>query len=153
MVALSPSSLMISPIRLSAPTRMSSYIAAPDMLSAMTTGPDTLRTYLRRGRDMLSSKQQGMHMALRAGIQGVKAESCGKSFLKTLCTGRTCTAHRTRLSSPTSSDPLPSCRGYHDRRKDLLLVRPVRLCSRSSDQVAYVTDRAPVSYWCIAHTL
>ena len=47
MVALSPSSRMISPISLSAPTRMSSYMAAPAMLSATTTGPDTLRTYLQ----------------------------------------------------------------------------------------------------------
>lgn len=47
-VAVSPSSLMFSPIRLSAPTRTNSCIAAPDMLSAMTTGPDTLRTYLHK---------------------------------------------------------------------------------------------------------
>jgi hypothetical protein len=45
-VALSFSSLMISPIRRSFPTRMSSYIAAPPMLSAMTTGPETFRMYL-----------------------------------------------------------------------------------------------------------
>ena len=41
MVAESPSNRMISPIRLSCPTRTSSYIAAPAMPSAMTTGPDT----------------------------------------------------------------------------------------------------------------
>ena len=46
MVALSPSRRMISPISRSAPTRMSSYMAAPAMLSAMTTGPETLRMYL-----------------------------------------------------------------------------------------------------------
>ncbi len=32
---------MISPIRLSLPTRTSSYMAAPAMWSATTTGPDT----------------------------------------------------------------------------------------------------------------
>lgn len=46
-VALLPSSLMISPIKLSKPTRISSYIAAPAMLSATTTGPETRRTKLR----------------------------------------------------------------------------------------------------------
>lgn len=46
MVAVSPSKRMISPIRESAPTRTSSYIALPDMWSATTTGPETLRIYL-----------------------------------------------------------------------------------------------------------
>lgn len=40
-VAESPSRRMISPIRLSCPTRTNSYIAAPPMPSATTTGPDT----------------------------------------------------------------------------------------------------------------
>lgn len=46
-VAVSPSSRMISPIRESLPTRTSSYIALPDMWSATTTGPETLRMYLQ----------------------------------------------------------------------------------------------------------
>ena len=53
MVALLPSSRMISPISLSCPTLMSSYIAAPPMLSATTTGPDTFRTYLLRNRQRM----------------------------------------------------------------------------------------------------
>lgn len=69
MVALSPSSLMISPIRLSAPTRMSSYMAAPDMLSAMTTGPDTLRTYLQGNSVLLSSCRGHAYTAFRVGRQ------------------------------------------------------------------------------------
>lgn len=73
MVALSPSSLMISPIRLSAPTRISSYMAAPDMLSAMTTGPDTLRTYLQGSGAPLSNMQ-------RACIHGFASRSTNTSF-------------------------------------------------------------------------
>lgn len=49
MVAVSPSRRMISPISFSAPTLTSSYMADPLMLLATTTGPDTLRTYLRAG--------------------------------------------------------------------------------------------------------
>ena len=45
-VAVSASRRMISPMRRSAPTRMSSYMAAPAMFSATTTGPDTLRMRL-----------------------------------------------------------------------------------------------------------
>ncbi len=73
MVALSPSSLMISPIRLSAPTRMSSYMAAPDMLSAMTTGPDTLRTYLQGSSALFSILQ-------RACIHGFSGRSTNVCF-------------------------------------------------------------------------
>lgn len=40
-VAESPSRRIISPMRLSRPTRTNSYIAAPFMPSATTTGPDT----------------------------------------------------------------------------------------------------------------
>ena len=42
---MSPSSLMISPTSFMYPTRTSSYIAAPDMFSAMTSGPDTRWMY------------------------------------------------------------------------------------------------------------
>ena len=42
---MSPSSLMISPTSSSCPTLTSSYIADPDIFSAVTTGPDTPNTY------------------------------------------------------------------------------------------------------------
>ena len=44
MVAMSPSSLMISPTSSWYPTLTSSYMALPDMCSAVTTGPDTANT-------------------------------------------------------------------------------------------------------------
>ena len=44
MVAMSPSRRIISPTSLVWPTRTSSYIAAPDILSAITTGPETEKT-------------------------------------------------------------------------------------------------------------
>ena len=43
-VAVSPSNRMISPMSLSAPTLQSSYMAAPNIFSPMTTGPDTFKT-------------------------------------------------------------------------------------------------------------
>ena len=43
-VAESPSRRMISPMRLSLPTRTNSYIAAPAIPSATTTGPETCIT-------------------------------------------------------------------------------------------------------------
>ena len=41
MVAMSPSRRIISPTSLVWPTRTSSYIAEPDIFSAITTGPET----------------------------------------------------------------------------------------------------------------
>ena len=102
-MALSPSSLMISPIRLSAPTRINSYIAAPDMLSAMTTGPETLRTYLYKQPFRLKYNDG----ACTAGIscehgwaRGTERASCAQ----------------TRLSSRTSLDLSPWRGDLQDRR-------------------------------------
>ncbi len=88
MVALSPSSLMISPIRLSAPTRISSYMAAPDMLSAMTTGPDTLRTYLQGNSALLSNMQRACIHGFSSGSKNICSD-CLEGDLQTIGINKT----------------------------------------------------------------
>lgn len=58
-VAESPSSLIISPMRLSCPTRTSSYMAAPPIPSATTTGPDTC--YGRHNDNHIRSTNSHFH--------------------------------------------------------------------------------------------
>lgn len=72
-VAESPSNLMISPIRLSWPTRTSSYIAAPPIPSATTTGPETYRSQkLQCGLIGEKLLQKCLHLHLKAPKFGIR---------------------------------------------------------------------------------
>lgn len=109
-VALSPSSLMISPIKLSAPTRISSYIAAPDMLSAITTGPDTFRTYLYTTVRCSARFRTHVH-AVQTAIRARRATGQGAMPVES-----DCFACHTRPFFPKCWGLSPSCRSCQDRR-------------------------------------
>lgn len=83
-VALFPSRRIISPMSLSWPTRINSYMAAPPMLSATTTGPDTFLTYLQRSHVEsagLSSSAQSTDNLCRVGLHVFQRPSRTGSLL------------------------------------------------------------------------